>query len=234
MSYILKDGSEVADPRLGCIYQPPPADERYQIMALVGDRRPLRSYTWRCTKVLNQGSEGACTGFGTAHELIARPVERLEVDNTAARKIYHLAQHKDPWPGGGYPGAEPFYEGSTVEAAARAAVELKYIEAFYWAKTFDDLLVGLGYAGPAVIGVDWYEGMFATDRDGYIAPTGGKQGGHCCCLISVDVKRRECWGVNSWGTTWGVDGFFRIKWKDLEKLLGGAGVACFFSGRKRK
>lgn len=76
MSFILKDGSEVADRRLGCIYQPAPDRPRYQIMSLLGGLKPPRSYTWRCSKVLDQGREGACCGFGTAHELIARPAER--------------------------------------------------------------------------------------------------------------------------------------------------------------
>lgn len=233
MSFILKDGSEVADRRLGCIYQPAPDRPRYQIMSLLGGLKPPRSYTWRCSKVLDQGREGACCGFGTAHELIARPAERKDIDNEAARKIYWSAQKKDPWPGGAYTGALPFYEGSTVEAAARAAVEAGYIDSFYWAATLDELILGVGYAGPAVIGVDWYEGMFETSRDGYISPIGQKQGGHCVAITGVNVARREFWGVNSWGTDWGIDGFFRIRWSHMEKLLAERGVACFFKGRHR-
>ena len=69
--------------------------------------------------VLDQGQEGACTGFAVAHELIAQPsVVRKGINAKFAReKLYWEAQKIDPFPGGDYPGAEPNMEGSTVLSA---------------------------------------------------------------------------------------------------------------------
>jgi C1A family cysteine protease len=39
-------------------------------------------------------------------------------------------------------------------------------------------------------------------------------GGHAVCIIGWDDDRRYWICKNSWGTNWGDEGFFRIRWKD--------------------
>lgn len=223
----LKNESEVSDRRLGCIYVENTERLQYPIMKLVGEKKKPRSYTWSCGKVLDQGKEGSCVGHGVAHELIARPSVVEGIDHIKAVEIYHLAQSLDPWPGSNY-------EGTTVDAGAKAAMQMGYIDSYYWALYLEDLILGIGYAGPSVIGVTWYEGMFDTDKSGYIHPTGRPQGGHCVCLNGVNIKGEYFKGVNSWGNDWGTNGTFKISFKDMELLLKNQGVACFFKGRHKK
>lgn len=232
---ILKDGSKTVNPRLGCCIVPRSEQTLgYGIMGLLEDTRPFKSRTYRCAKVLDQGSQGACTGFGVGHNLIASPIQNTKIDDRfAIEKIYWEAQKIDPWPGGSYPRAFPKYEGSTVEAAAQATKNAGMIESYYWADTLDELRGGIAYHGPATIGVNWYEGMFGTDKDGFIKVKGSIQGGHCVCLTGVQEKKGYFYGVNSWGTGWGLKGFFKISFADMERLLRENGQACFLVGEKQ-
>jgi hypothetical protein len=60
--------------------------------------------------VLNQGMEGACTGFGLAAVINYLLWQRtgdpaLPAGQVSPRMIYHLAQFYDEWPGSGYTGS---------------------------------------------------------------------------------------------------------------------------------
>ena len=74
-----------------------------------------RPFNWRDNtewwEFYDQGAEGACVGFAWS-----RAMTHLNRKKYAARMLYHEAQRQDPWPGGAYPGAEEFYEGTTVSA----------------------------------------------------------------------------------------------------------------------
>lgn len=190
-----------------------------------------RSYTWRCEAWLDQGAEGACVGFGWAHELAARPGVVSGIDNGWAEDLYWLAQRADPWPGGAYPGADPVYEGTSVLAGAQCVKKLGLIGSYHWALTLEDLVAAVGHAGPAVIGVDWYEGMLDTDAEGHVHPTGEVVGGHCICVTGVHVTRNPDGTVdplassfllhNSWGRTWGTSGTCRISLAEMLVLWPG-------------
>lgn len=60
----------------------------------------------------DQGAEGACVGFSSS-----RMMSLLNRTRYDARWLYHEAQKVDYWPGGAYPGASPFYEGTAVSSA---------------------------------------------------------------------------------------------------------------------
>jgi hypothetical protein len=203
---LLRDGTETADPRLTRIPWFDPKSWEYKVRDLLTADEPLRSRHWRCGTYLNQGNEGACTGFAVAHELLARPVE-VKVDATFAREsLYWEAQKIDPFPGGAYPGAEPFMEGSTVLAAMKVAKKSQL--------------------GPVVIGVPWYEGMFQPAACGCVHPTGDKTGGHAVCLKGIKVRRKTVVLHNSWGKGWGKHGTAELHWDDLAWLLKRGGEAC--------
>jgi hypothetical protein len=194
-----------------------------------------RGYTWRCNSYLDQGSDGACVGFGVVHELAARPSEVLYLDAQYAKtKIYWPAQRLDPWEGGDYPGADPHYEGTSVLAGVKIAQKYGWMDSYRWAFGLNDLILGVGHNGPAVLGVAWLEGMFDTDRDGYIHVTGKVQGGHCLLCKAVSVKHQRFTLHNSWGTGWGKGGDCYISFSDMKKLLYMEGEACFFLHRHKK
>lgn len=188
-----------------------------------------RSYTWsNGGVVLDQGAEGACVGFGWAHELAARPSVVKAVDAFKALEIYREAQKIDEWAG-------EAYEGTSVLAGAKIAQSKGYITEYRWCLTIEDLVVALGYHGPVVIGVDWYNGMFNVNAEGFLKPTGGIAGGHCVMLNMISLKKLPdgnidylssyVGGVNSWGGDWGVNGRFKIALIDMMMLFPGGDFA---------
>ena len=83
-------------------------DERsrkFPIRALIPKEVKPRSYTWRCSTCLDQGSLPACVGFAVSHEAAARPVEVPGITNDIARQIYYRAQKLDDIPGEDYEGS---------------------------------------------------------------------------------------------------------------------------------
>lgn len=233
MAVKLRDGSEVEDPRLDRLVQ---FDERSRAFRAVEgiEDKPLRSYSWNKTVWLDQGQEGACVEFAYAHEFAARPVvipAEVVVPITQQHKIYWPAQQKDPWPGGSYPGASPFYEGTSTLAGAQVSKELGFIDEYRWAFGEDDLALTVGYKGPVVLGINWYRGMYDTDADGFIHKTGSVAGGHAILCAAISIKLDAYRLDNSWGLDWGVNGSCWISRADMKDLLAEDGEALVVSKR---
>lgn len=240
-SLILRDGGETQDPRLDRIVQFDENSRNYPIRELlVGDALTLpRSRTWGCRKWNDQGREGACVGFSWSHELAAQPLEILANETTAMR-IYKRAQFMDPWPG-------EAYSGTSVLAGAKAVQELKsqgkqIMPEYRWAFGIEDAILTIGNFGPAVIGVNWYQGMFRPDANGFIHVTGPLMGGHAILVRGVVLRWKE--GAltrtladidydksffvlrNSWGKDWGRSGDCYVTIAAMHRLLNENGEMC--------
>ncbi len=87
-------------------------------------------------------------------------------------------------------------------------------------------LASISRLGPCVLGVNWYEGMYSPDRDGFLHPTGAKVGGHAILATGVNVANRTVTLHNSWGKDWGTNGKAKLTWRDLGALLDQAGECC--------
>ncbi len=221
----LKDGSESLDSRLGRIKWHDPRSKAFPVTRmLVGVATKPRSYTWRCETWLDQGPDPTCVGHGVAHELAARPVEEV-MTHAHAVALYKWAQRIDEWPG-------EDYGGTSVTAGVKAAQKEGHFKSYTWAYTLADLILGVGYSGPAVVGSDWHDGMMNTDDDGYIAPLGYVVGGHCYLVHIIDVKQSRFGIHNSWGKGWGRNGRAWISFASTERLLQAGGEACFFHQRR--
>lgn len=219
------------DPRLDRLKQ---FDERSRLFrAAEGiEQYPLRSYSWNKTIWLDQGAEGACVGFGCTHELAARPVVVPGLTNHFAREeVYWEAQKIDPWEGGSYPGAQPTYEGSSVLAGVKVLQARGFLSEYRWAFGEEDLARTIGYRGPVVLGLNWYEGMFDADGDGFIHVDGGLAGGHCILAAGFSLKLDAYRLDNSWGIEWGVNGSCYLSRSDMSRLLAEDGEACIFVKR---
>lgn len=201
-------------------------DERsraFPIRTLLAARTP-RSYTWSVDAALDQGREGACVGYGWAHELAARPAVN-PVSTALAQDIYRAAQRIDEWAG-------EAYDGTSVLAGAKTVLARRYMDSYRWCFGIDDLVLALGYSGPVVLGLNWWTGMFVTDPAGYIHPTGQVEGGHCLIARAVDLRTGTIKLRNSWGPLWGVGGDALIRIPDLAALLADQGDACVPIGRR--
>lgn len=196
---------------------------RYPVRTLV-QGKPLRSYTWSCRDVLDQGQEGACVGFGWAGELLARPSAVLGINDAVARRIYRHAQTLDEWFG-------EDYEGTSVLAGAKTVKQRGFMEEYRWAFSVNDVLLTLGYAGPVVFGFNWREGMWEPDDEGWIHASGESVGGHCLFGRAVNVTHRGILLQNSWGLEWGMNGCAHLSWADLALLMEDDGEACVPIGR---
>lgn len=234
MTVKLLDGSCIEDPRLDRI---PLFDDRsrnFPVTFNLQSKKP-RSYTWRCTEWYDQGTEGACVGYALGHELNARPAEVKNIPQKWLREsVYWEAQKIDPWHGGSYPGAYPVYEGTSVLAGVKVLQKKGLFKEYRWAFGINDLILGLGYNGPSVLGINWYSGMFNTNERGFISPTGYLAGGHAILARSVNIKKEYITLRNSWGKEWGVNGDCYISFSDMDRLLKENGEAVFVRKRTSK
>lgn len=214
----LRGGHQTQDVRLDRL---PEFDERSRAFRAVHgiEDRPLRSYRWPLDTWLDQGSEGACTGFATAHEAAARPKPVKGITDDLARRVYQRAKALDQWPG-------EDYEGSSVLGAVKAGAEFGWYPEYRWAFGEADLALAVGWRGPAILGINWYAGMFEPDPDGFVAPSGRKIGGHAILCRGVSLRLGAYELHNSWGLGWGRAGRAWITREHLDRLLQEDGEAC--------
>jgi hypothetical protein len=234
MTFTLKNNTTTRDMRLDRIQEFDPKSRSFPIRSLHTAKQP-RSYTWRCNEWFDQGREGACVAYSLGHELASRPAEVTGItDKWLVEDIYWNAQRTDPWQGGAYPNATPRYDGTSVLAGVKQLHKQQLFKSYRWAFGIDDLILGIGHNGPAVLGINWYEGMFNTTAKGYITPTGYIAGGHAILARAVNVKEQRITLRNSWGKGWGVNGDCYISFADMDTLLKQNGEAVFMLERTAK
>lgn len=185
------------------------------------------SIFWNPGKVLDQGREGACVGFGTTGEYGASPV-RGTISDYLALQVYRRAKEIDEFEG-------VDYEGTSVRAGMLVGREKGWWDGFKWAFSIDELKAALRL-GPVVLGVDWYESMYDAPK-GIVTISGEKVGGHCILLTGYSPnynRRGPAFRLrNSWGASWGTNGNAYISQKDLSMILFEAGgEAAVPIGRK--
>lgn len=221
------------DPRLGWAPVHDPRSRAFGIAQRLGavEEKPKR---WRTGAVLDQGSEGACVGHAWVGEAIASP--RPDYATTSARasavgfEVYRRAKQIDEWPG-------EDYSGTSVLAGAKAMRERGLIGGYYWSFGIDQLWRAVIAEGPAVIGIPWYDSMYATRPGNLVEVDGDLVGGHAILLTGYHPNRRFNVGGryvyhrafewrNSWGHFYGRGGTAWIRYEDLRDLLAEWGEAC--------
>lgn len=200
----------------------------------------LHEYRSAQTPVLDQGSEGACTGFGlatVANYLLRRRKVEPDLDVVSARMFYEMARRYDEWPG-------ERYQGSSARGAMKgwhkhgvcSATIWPYIEkdrdlALFEKRWQDAVRRPLGayfrvnhkdivamHAAIAEVGVLYatanvHAGWDDVDSDGIIRyPNDKMLGGHAFAIVAYG--ERGFWIQNSWGPDWGKDGFGLVCYDD--------------------
>lgn len=173
---------------------------------------------WHDDLQLDQGATGHCVGFGWAQWGNTEPIIDTFVDNDA-HAIYYEAKVID---------GEPRQEnGTAVRSGAIAMLHRSKLDAYVFAATLDEILTWVLTRGPVVFGCNWYADMNMPDpTNGLVNPTGPLLGGHCFVIDGYDSGTTMVRCQNSWGSNWGLNGYFYIFAKDLGKLFAQQGDAC--------
>jgi len=197
--------------------------------------RDLKSYQKIQVPILDQGTEGACTGFGLAtvvNYLLRTRKQKPSDMAVSADMLYRLARRYDEWPGENYDGssARGAMKGwhkhgvcatATWSSAKKRLTAKVSDEAIhnplgaYYRVNHKDLVAmhcaitetGILYATANV-----HEGWDKVTKKGIIPLREEMLGGHAFAIVAYDDQ--GLWIQNSWGGDWGMEGFARISYDD--------------------
>ncbi|SHG75399.1 C1 family peptidase [Massilia sp. CF038] len=204
---------------------------------------PVEDFLKHKIPVLDQGQEGACTGFGlatVANYLLARRVCVPDRNCVSPRMFYELARRYDEWPGEAYSGssargamkgwnkhgvcAESDWAYKVVAAKNDGFNQKRMSEAkrrplgAYFRVNHLDLIAM--HAAIAEVGVLYatanvHEGWQNVGPDGKIKLSDKALGGHAFAIVAYDAQ--GFWIQNSWGKEWGRKGLAQISYDDWLK-----------------
>jgi hypothetical protein len=196
---------------------------------------PARLEPPRVTHVLDQGEEGACTGFALAaainHLLGHNPGTGAAIAKrrVSAHMLYAMARRHDEWPGENY-------EGSSLRGALRGFYNCGACAEKLWPRTQQDLTLAsardarnttlgayyrlrpnlsdyhaaINETGVIYVSATVHDG-WEDPRDGRIHPGDG-DGAHAFVIVGYDDT--GFWIQNSWGPDWGRGGLAHWQYTD--------------------
>lgn len=187
---------------------------------------------------LDQGQEGACTGFGLAAVINVLNTARKSNFIASPRMLYEMAQRNDMWPGQDYSGsscrgaiqgwknmgvcaeADWPYEAKTpghltVERARRARQNT--LGAYYRLRPeISDYHAALNEVGAifvsAAVHKGWQRPAEKRSKLSVIRPSSTKTGGHAFAIVGY--TRLGFIVQNSWGDKWGTNGCALWRYED--------------------
>lgn len=198
-------------------------DERSRAHEFASTATAPKTVLWgHSAPVLDQGQVGSCTGNALAQFLntdFAQGLRKGILTEADALKIYSLGTTLDTIPGS-YP---PDDTGSSGLAVCKAGVQLGYLTSYQHVFGFNALLLALQHT-PVIVGTEWLKNMFTPNQTtDVIRATGAVEGGHEYLILGCDVENQFITMLNSWSSTWGVNGRAKISFKDFQKLLAAQG-----------
>lgn len=202
----------------------------------------LDEYKQLYVPVLDQGTEGACTGFGLATVANYLLRKRKVVPDTASvspRMFYEIARRYDEWVGEDYEGssargaikgwhkhgicAETLWpynplkpDNHLTDERLRDAAR-RPLGAYFRVNHKDIVAMHTALAEVGILYATAlvHDGWDKINSDGVIPPDGKILGGHAFAIAAFDD--RGFWIQNSWGEDWGQGGFALIMYDDWLK-----------------
>ncbi len=182
--------------------------------------------------ILDQGKEGACTGFGLAAVINLLNLKKRDLQFKASpRMLYEMAKNHDEWPGEDYAGSScrgairgwknmgvcsendwPYTENEVGELTIDRAKAARFctVGAYYRLRPeICDYHAALNEVGAIFVSADVHAGWFSP-RVGkepelaVITPANTIEGGHAFAIIGYNNQGFII--QNSWGTKWGSKG----------------------------
>lgn len=216
-------------PSFGRLENPDERDELFPVSAVLPEPDPFitEKYWWDGGWWGDQGSSSHCVAYSWMHWVEDGPVVQDGILGSSMRhkplfvpkEFYHECQIRDPWPGTNY-------AGTSVRTGAKILQELGVVQEYRWANSSEEIAQTLLHLGPMVVGTKWTKDMATPKSSGLIKPTGSSMGGHAYLLNGVDYNKKLFRIKNSWGRSWGKDGYAFISFEDFDKLLSSGGEAC--------
>lgn len=192
------------------------------------------------TDVLDQGEEGACTGFGLAAVINLLNVMKRDLRFKASpRMLYEMAKKHDEWPGEDYEGSscrgaisgwknmgvcsekDWHYSADTPgELTIRRAKAARAcpLGAYYRLRPeINDYHTALNEVGAIYVSADVHAGWFtpkAAEKNALaiITPSSTIEGGHAFAIVGYNSQGFIV--QNSWGPKWGTKGFAIWRYED--------------------
>ena len=129
--------------------------------------------------------------------------------------------------GGGTTGNCKLKAGSTTCPGTGSVQYYKAASAYALGSTVEAIQTEIMTIGPIEVAFDVYQDFFSYTSGVYVHKTGSLAGGHAVKMIGWGTLNNQAyWTVaNSWGTTWGMEGFFLILRGVDECGIESAGVA---------
>lgn len=201
--------------------------------------RPLEQYLKYEVPILDQGSEGACTGFAlatVANYLLRSRRMRPDRHCVSPRMFYEMARRYDEWPGEDYEGSSArgamkgwhkhgvCSEGHWPNEPSQRKPELWEVRwadgqhrplGSYYRVNHRDLVAmhsAIAEVGVLYATMSVHAGWDDVDASGVIEQRADLLGGHAVALVGYD--ERGFWFQNSWGEEWGHKGFGLITYDD--------------------
>lgn len=181
--------------------------------------------------ILDQGTEGACTGFGLAASINLLYRKRDTEDKVSARMLYAMARRYDEWAGEDYEGSscrgaikgwantgvcseklapyKPSAGSFAITAKISADARRRTIGAYYRLRpVVSDFHAALNEAGVVYASATVHSGWDAPKKDkqgeACITHRQTNTGGHAFAIVGYNSK--GFWVQNSWSDSWGDDG----------------------------
>ena len=196
--------------------------------------------------ILNQKSEGACTGFGLAAVINYLNQQRGCMDKKAsARMLYEMAKRYDEWDGEEYSGSScrgaikgwynmgvaedsfwryvPNRPGQMTLDAAKNARSTTIGAYFRLKNRISDFHSAINEAGVVYCSASVHDGWSDENiDDDIISYKKEPKGGHAFAIVGYNDK--GFWVQNSWGKEWGSDGLAIWTYEDWQKNIQDAWV----------
>jgi hypothetical protein len=190
--------------------------------------------------VLDQGTEGACTGFGLAtvvHFLLRTRRIVPETEPVSPRMLYEMAKRYDEWPGEAYAGSSargamkgwhkhgvcgeriwpyrPDRHDRTLTQVRAANAATRPLGAYYRVNHHDLVAMHAAITETGILfaTASVHDGWNAVDHKTGRIPMGIQiLGGHAFAIVAYDAQ--GFWIQNSWGETWGRKGLGHLSYDD--------------------
>ncbi|MEQ8205336.1 MAG: C1 family peptidase, partial [Woeseia sp.] len=190
--------------------------------------------------ILDQGSEGSCTGFALAAVVNLQRAQCRRRGTVSPRMLYEMAKRHDEWRGDSYDGSScrgaikgwynmgvcldrtwPYKDGKQGMLTIKAAKEAREntLGAYYRLGTrVSDFHAALNETGVIFCSADIHAGWSKPSRKTGIIPLRDEpEGAHAFSIVGYNNK--GFWIQNSWGRKWGQEGTALWLYEDWQHHL---------------